>query len=65
MSMTHRVGAEFLGLFWLVLGSRALAQLWLFWVAPLAGAVIGGLAYAWLGGAVKLGDVASPRAAAE
>jgi aquaporin Z len=33
----------------LIVGGWALAQLWLFWVAPLIGAVIGGLAYSWLG----------------
>ena len=38
----------------LFVGGWALAQLWLFWVAPLAGAVIGGFAYKWLGGEVKL-----------
>jgi len=32
-------------------GGWALAQLWLFWVAPLAGGVIGGLIYRWLEGA--------------
>ena len=29
-------------------GGWALAQLWLFWVAPLAGGVLGGVAYRWL-----------------
>ena len=48
----------------LFVGGWALAQLWLFWVAPLAGAVIGGFAYKWLGGEVKLG-AAVPRAPAE
>jgi hypothetical protein len=38
----------------LLVGGWALAQLWLFWVAPLAGAVIGGFAYKWLGGDVKV-----------
>jgi aquaporin Z len=33
----------------LYVGGWALAQLWLFWVAPLAGAVIGGLVYRFLG----------------
>ncbi len=30
-------------------GSGALGQLWLFWVAPILGALIGGLAYKWVG----------------
>jgi len=30
-------------------GGWALAQLWLFWVAPIAGAALAGLAYSWLG----------------
>ena len=33
----------------LFVGGWALAQLWLFWVAPLAGALIGGFIYRWLG----------------
>jgi aquaporin Z len=33
----------------LFVGGWALAQLWLFWVAPLAGGVIGGFIYRWLG----------------
>jgi aquaporin Z len=32
-----------------VVGDWALAQLWLFWVAPLAGAVVGGLIHRWVG----------------
>ena len=32
----------------LFVGGWALAQLWLFWVAPLAGAAIGGVTYRWL-----------------
>jgi aquaporin Z len=32
----------------LVVGSWALSQLWLFWVAPILGAVIGGGLYRWL-----------------
>ena len=31
-------------------GGWALAQLWLFWVAPIIGAVLAGVAYRWLGG---------------
>ena len=30
-------------------GGIALSQLWLFWVAPIAGAVVAGLVYKWLG----------------
>ena len=33
----------------LIVGGWALAQLWLFWVAPLLGAVIGAVSYRWLG----------------
>lgn len=33
----------------LFVGDWATAQLWLFWVAPLAGAALAGLAYRWLG----------------
>lgn len=33
----------------LFVGGWAMAQLWLFWLAPLAGAAIGGFAYRWLG----------------
>lgn len=32
-----------------VVGGWALAQLWLFWVAPLIGAVLGAVIYSWLG----------------
>jgi aquaporin Z len=31
-------------------GGWALGQLWLFWVAPIAGAALGGLVYRFLGG---------------
>jgi aquaporin Z len=34
----------------LFLGGWALQQLWLFWVAPIIGAVLVGLNYRWLGG---------------
>jgi aquaporin Z len=32
----------------LFVGGWALAQLWLFWIAPLIGGVLGGLTYRWL-----------------
>jgi len=34
----------------LFVGGWALQQLWLFWAAPIAGAVFGGIVYRWLGG---------------
>ena len=33
----------------LYVGGWAVAQLWLFWVAPIVGGLLGGLAYRWLG----------------
>jgi aquaporin Z len=33
----------------LIVGGWALQQLWMFWVAPLAGAILAGLLYRWLG----------------
>ena len=35
----------------LFVGGAALAQLWLFWLAPIVGAALAGLFYRWLGGA--------------
>jgi aquaporin Z len=32
----------------LFVGDWALSQLWLFWVAPIAGGVVGALVYRWL-----------------
>jgi aquaporin Z len=34
----------------LFVGGWALAQLWLFWIAPLIGAALGGVVYRWVGG---------------
>ena len=34
----------------LFVGGWALQQLWLFWVAPIAGALLAGVTYRWLGG---------------
>ena len=39
----------------LFVGGWALAQLWLFWVAPILGAVLAGLVYRWLGGEGETG----------
>jgi hypothetical protein len=33
----------------LLVGGTPLSQLWLFWVAPIIGGILGGLAYKWLG----------------
>ncbi|RON90068.1 aquaporin Z [Pseudomonas fluorescens] len=33
----------------LMVGGWAIAQLWMFWVAPLLGAIVGGTIYRWLG----------------
>jgi len=33
----------------LIVGGWAIQQLWLFWLAPLLGAAIGGFIYGWLG----------------
>ncbi len=35
-------------------GGTALSQLWLFWVAPIVGAALAGLAYRWLGAQKKI-----------
>ena len=40
----------------LFVGGWAVAQLWLFWVAPLMDAFIGGFGYKWLGGAVEVAE---------
>jgi aquaporin Z len=42
-----------------VVGGWALAQLWLFWVAPLLGALLGGVAYSWLGRTPAVDDASA------
>src|SRR6185369_14529060 len=45
----------------LIVGDWALSQLWLFWVAPILGAVIGAVVYRWLAeenGATQAGEPA-------
>ena len=37
----------------LIVGGWALQQLWLFWIAPLIGAALAGVAYRWLGTAKR------------
>jgi len=46
----------------LIVGGWALQQLWMFWVAPLIGAVVAGVAYRLLGGrrrAEELGELSA------
>jgi hypothetical protein len=38
----------------LFVGDWAIAQLWLFWVAPMVGALLGAAAYRLIGGAVEM-----------
>ncbi len=47
----------------LLVGGWALSQLWLFWVAPILGAIAAGVAYTWLGS--EPGAVAADRRARE
>lgn len=49
----------------LFVGGWALAQLWLFWIAPIAGAVAAGLLHSWLGAVDEAAELeAAERAAA-
>src|SRR5271166_4121869 len=40
----------------LFVGGWAISQLWLFWIAPIAGAAVGGFFYNWLGVERKTGE---------
>jgi|SRR5215472_10075152 len=44
----------------LFVGGWAISQLWLFWIAPIVGAAIGGAVYAWLGAGRPEADAAAP-----
>jgi aquaporin Z len=46
----------------LIVGGWALAQLWMFWVAPLIGAAVAGVTYRWLSGEKRASAAASARA---
>jgi aquaporin Z len=48
----------------LMVGGQALAQLWLFWVAPIIGAIGAGFAYAWIAYDVGAPVVGDPQPAA-
>ena len=41
-------------------GSGAISQLWLFWVAPFIGAIIGGGLYKWLAGDARPAPAGNP-----
>ena len=41
----------------LFVGGWALSQLWLFWLAPIAGGVLGALVYQWVGSEQPIGAV--------
>jgi aquaporin Z len=41
-------------------GGWALAQLWLFWIAPVLGAVLAGATYRWLGSETLSEELRSP-----
>jgi aquaporin Z len=49
----------------LVVGGWALAQLWLFWVAPIIGGVLGGMLYRWLSAEPSAQVTGIPAAPAE
>ena len=46
----------------LIVGGWALSQLWLFWVAPIAGAALGGLVYRWFRQGGEVSDEVIERA---
>jgi len=47
----------------LLVGGWALAQLWLFWLSPILGAIAGGVAYRWLAASAPVGAADVPAAA--
>jgi aquaporin Z len=44
-----------------IVGGWALSQLWMFWVAPIAGATVGALVYSWMA-RPQMAEQAAPRA---
>jgi len=53
MSITNNALVKFFGTLWLVLYGWALGQLWLFWLAPIIGALLAGFGFHFIVGKAK------------